>query len=178
MRGDIAVGVKALRFSLRLKKLGTESLFLSLVIDAHEGQYVVTADVVGAFLLADMEEFTVVKIDGSMVSYLVRANPSKFASFVTYEKGRKAINLKLKKALYGCMESSLLWWKLLTSTLIEKMRFELNPYDLCVVNKVVNGNQLTVLWYVDDLKTSHIEQGVVEDTIKKLEGFFGTLTRR
>ena len=55
--------------------VGTESLFLSLVIDAHEGRYVVTADAIGAFLLANMEEFTVVKIDGPMVSYLVRVNP-------------------------------------------------------------------------------------------------------
>ena len=74
------------------------------------------------------------------------------------------------------MQSSLLWWKLLTSTLIEKMGFEFNPYDLCVANKIVNGTQLTVLWYVDDLKIPHAEKEVVEDTVKKLEGFFGTLT--
>ena len=156
--------------------VGTESLFLSLVIDAHEGRYVVTADVVETFLLADMVEFTVVKIDGPMVTYLVRANPSKFGPFVEYEKGRKVIFLKLKKALYGCIQSSLLWWKLLTTTLIEKMGFTLNPYDLCVANKMVNGSQLTVLWYVDDLKISHVEEQVVLDTVKQLEGFFGTLT--
>ena len=156
--------------------VGTESLFLSLVIDAHEGRYVVTADVVGAFLLADMDEFTVVKIDGPMVTYLVKANPSKFASFVTYERGRKAIYLKLKKALYGCVKSSLLWWKLLTYTLVEKLGFILNPYDLCVANKTVNGNQLTILWYVDDLKISHVEKKVVMDTVKQLEDCFGTLT--
>ena len=111
-----------------------------------------------------------------MVTYLVRANPSKFGPYVEYEKGRKVIYLKLKKALYGCMQSSLLWWKLLTSTLVEKMGFVLNPYDLCVANKTVNGNQLTILWYVDDLKISHIEKQVVLNTIKQLEEYFGNLT--
>lgn len=74
------------------------------------------------------------------------------------------------------MQSSLLWWKLLTSTLVEKMGFVLNPYDLCVANKTVNGNQLTILWYVDDLKISHIEKQVVLNTIKQLEEYFGNLT--
>ena len=149
---------------------------MSLVIDAHEGRYVVTADVVGAFLLADMEEFTVVKIDGPMISYLVRANPSQFEPYVIYENGRKAIYLKLKKGLYGCVQSSLLWWKLLTATLVEKMGFTLNPYGMCVANKTVNNSQLTILWYVDDLKISHMEKEVVEDTIKQLEACFGKLT--
>lgn len=130
----------------------------------------------GDFLLADMEEFTIVKIDGPMVSYLVRANPSKFESFVTYGGSRRVIYLKLKKALYGCVQSSLLWWKLPATTLIEKMDFALNPYDLCVANKMVNGSQLTVLWYVNDLKISHVDENVAKDTKKQLEDHFGTLT--
>jgi len=30
-----------------------------------------------------------------------------------------------------------------------------NPYDLCVSNKEVDGKQMTVVWHVDDLKASH-----------------------
>lgn len=56
------------------------------------------------------------------------------------------------------------------------MGFTLNPYDMCVANKIVNDNQLTILWYVDDLKISHVEKQIVEDTVKELEGHFGTLT--
>jgi hypothetical protein len=33
--------------------------------------------------------------------------------------------------------------------------FELNPYDPCVANKMVNGHQLTICWHVDDLFIGH-----------------------
>ena len=42
------------------------------------------------------------------------------------------------------------------------MGFKLNPYDLCVANKMVNGRQLTVGWYVDDVKMSHKEDEVLD----------------
>ena len=35
---------------------------------------------------------------------------------------------------------------------------------------------MTVLWYVDDLKVSHVNKKVVDKVIKQLEGFFGQLT--
>ena len=38
---------------------------------------------------------------------------------------------------------------------MEKQGFEVNPYDPCVANKKVNGEQMTVTWHVDDLKVSH-----------------------
>ena len=78
--------------------------------------------IAGTFLKATMDEFVLVKIDGEMVDYLVRANPSKYSKFVSMQNGKKTIYLRLKRALYGCVKSSLLWWKLLTKTLTEKMR--------------------------------------------------------
>ena len=44
---------------------------------------------------------------------------------------------------------------------LKSIGFELNPYDLCVANKIVDSAQLTVLWHVDDLKVSHVDAGVV-----------------
>ena len=35
------------------------------------------------------------------------------------------------------------------------MGFKINPYDPCVLNKMVNGHQMTIYWHVDDLKVSH-----------------------
>ena len=48
----------------------------------------------------------------------------------------------------------------------------LNPYEPCVANKMVKGKQSTVLWYVGDVKVSHVEQSVVDGTIKFLESNF------
>ena len=46
------------------------------------------------------------------------------------------------------------------------MGFELNPYDMCVANAMINGKQCTIVWYVDDNKISHVDPNVVTDIIK------------
>ena len=44
---------------------------------------------------------------------------------------------------------------------IESDGFMLNPYDLCVVNKVVDEKQMMVCWHVYDLKVSHCDPAQV-----------------
>ena len=61
----------------------------------------------------------------------------------------------------------LLFWRDLTSEL-KKWGFELNPYDTCVANKTINNKQCTILWHVNDLKISHVEEAVVKDMISRL----------
>ena len=53
------------------------------------------------------------------------------------------------------MKSALLFYRKLISEL-KGMGFEVNPYDPCVVNKMVNGSQMPMKWHVDDLMISHI----------------------
>lgn len=38
---------------------------------------------------------------------------------------------------------------------MESIGFKVNPYDPCVANQMMNGTQHTVVWHVDDLKSSH-----------------------
>ena len=45
------------------------------------------------------------------------------------------------------------------------MGFIINQYDKCVVNKIVNGKQYTTMWYVDDIKVSHVELGVLDSVL-------------
>jgi ketopantoate hydroxymethyltransferase len=56
------------------------------------------------------------------------------------------------------------------------MGFELNPYDACVANKMINGKQCSIVWYVDDNKISHVDKDVVTQVIKKIEESFGKMT--
>ena len=58
---------------------------------------------------------------------------------------------------------------------LKQMEFELNPYDPCVANKVVNGNQLTVCWHVDDLLMTHAEEEVIRELVGGLEKTYGKL---
>ena len=68
-----------------------------------------------------------------------------FEQFVTIEKGKRVLYVQLDKALYGCVQSALLWYELHSSTL-KHMGFTLNPYDLCVVNAQIENKQCTILW--------------------------------
>ena len=56
------------------------------------------------------------------------------------------------------------------------MGFTLNNHDQCVANKMIEGSQCTIVWYVDDNKISHVNSKVVDDIIKKLEEKFGKMT--
>jgi hypothetical protein len=63
------------------------------------------------------------------------------------------------KALYRMLISSILYYKKFRKD-IESIGFEVDPYDICVANRKVNGKQQTVTWHVDDLKSSHIDSRV------------------
>ncbi len=62
------------------------------------------------------------------------------------------------------MVALLLYYKKFVKSLKSK-GFKLNPYDPCVANKQVDGEQLTVCFHVDDCKILHISPKVVSNTI-------------
>jgi hypothetical protein len=154
--------------------VSTDALMLSLMVDAKERRDVATADVVGAYLLADMDEYVLLKLSGESVDLMCKVN-KKYASFVVIEKGKRVLYLQLLKALYGCVRSALLWYELFSGTL-KGMGFELNPYDPCVANKMIEGSQCTIAWYVDDNKISHVKSSVVTTVIAQIEEKFGKMT--
>ena len=53
---------------------------------------------------------------------------------------------------------------------------KINPYDTCVVNKMIEEIQCTILWHVDDIKVSHKNEEVVDNILRQLEKVFGKLT--
>jgi hypothetical protein len=59
---------------------------------------------------------------------------------------------------------------------LKGMGFELNPYDTCVTNKNIDGQQCTIAWYVDDTKISQDSNKVVTRVIRKIKKRFGKMT--
>ncbi len=80
--------------------VATESLMLSCVIDAKERRTVVTADIPGAFMQADMDELVHMKLQGKMAELLVILEPKLYQKYVQVEKGKQVVYVELKKALY------------------------------------------------------------------------------
>ena len=80
---------------------------------------------------------------------------------------------ELNKALYGTLQAALLFWRNLSGFLVEKLGFEGNPYDFCVVNKIINGSQCTIGWHVHDLKISHVDGKVNQYILETLQEEYG-----
>jgi len=134
---------------------------------------VAVTDIPGAFLHADMEDDVHMLLEGTIAELIVKLDPTLYRKYIWENKqGKPMLYVKLRKALYGTLQAALLFWRLLSDTLIG-WGFKLNEYDKCVANKTINGKQCTIIWHVDDLKISHVEQKVVNDIIKRLEDKFG-----
>jgi hypothetical protein len=108
-----------------------------------------------------------------MVELLSRVDPNKYQTFMLEEKGKKVLYAKLQKALYGTLQAALLFWEHQTKFLTEELGFTVNPYDRCIINKVIKGKQCTIIWYVGHLKLSHVRQTVLKDIAKKLNSKYG-----
>ena len=63
------------------------------------------------------------------------------------------------KALYGMLVPSLLYYKKFRKD-IKAEGYQINPYDPCVANKIIDGEQHTLVWHVDNVKASHINLSV------------------
>jgi len=148
----------------------TTGLMASLIIDAYERRAVAIFDVPGAYLHADMPEdkFVLLKLEGVFVDIMSRILARRM------ENGKKVLYLRILKALYGCIESALLWYKLYVKVL-KGMGYEINPYDRCIANKMIDGKQCTIAWYVDDNKASHDSEDILIDLIADIEKHFGKL---
>ena len=148
-------------------------MFLTAVVDAWESQKVVVLDVPGAFMQVDMDELVHVWFEGERVDKLLEIDQDLYTSYVTEEKGKKVMYVELLKALYGTLWAARLFWEKLQPKLVNDWGFTPNRYDSCIVNKKVNGKQLTMAWHVDDLKVSHEEDTVLDEFIGMMEEELG-----
>jgi hypothetical protein len=155
-----------------LPTVATESLILSCVVDAIEGRDVATCDIPGAFMQSDMKGKVIMKLEGVMAEVIIKIDTKLYSKYVKKENGKDVIDVILTKALYGMLQAALLFWQNL-STEMKKWGFEINPYDFCVANKTIDGQQCTVVWHVNDLKISHIDAKTVTTILNLLDGKYG-----
>ena len=153
--------------------VSTEAVFLTAVIDAMEGRNVVVLDVPGAFTQADIDELVHIRFTGAMVTLLLEIDYDMYKEYVVVEKGERVMYMELLKALYGTLRAARLFSQKLSKQLIDEWGFTPNKYDDCVVNKMINGQQMTVVWHVDDLKVSHVDASEVEKFVQRMEATFG-----
>ena len=155
-----------------------EGLFLTTVIDAKEQRDMMSCDIPNAFIQANApklegDEKIIMKITGVLVDMLVQIAPEIYGSYVVYEHGKKVLYVEVLKALYGMLQSSLLWYAKFRADL-EKEGFEFNAYDPCVANRMINGEQHTIRYHVDDVLSSHMHPEVNDKFLKWLNKKYGS----
>ena len=156
--------------------LAVESLMALLVIFAHEKRDVAVFDVPGAYLHADLphDKFVLLKIEGQFVDIMVDVNPE-FKEDVRFENGKKVLYVQILKALYGMIESALLWYELY-STVLKEEGFEINKIDKCIAQKYIDSKPCTIGWYVDDNIVGHMDTEVITELLSRIEAKFPGLT--
>jgi Reverse transcriptase (RNA-dependent DNA polymerase) len=148
------------------------SVLMGAAVAAHKGQHVMALDHKSAYLNAAMtgpDVFMLLTPDVSSLLMELRPETQPFL------RPDKKIAVRLKKALYGCLQSALLWYNELSST-IERMGFQKNLYDPCSYRRVKNNIECTVLVYVDDLLMMSDTTAALHEVAAGLKSKYGGIT--
>ena len=83
-----------------------------ILINAFENRDVAIFDVPGAYLFADLDDkFALLKIEGDFVKIMCNVSPD-FVEDIVYENEKPVLYVQILKALYGMVESALLWYSI------------------------------------------------------------------
>ena len=150
------------------------SVLIVCAIAALEKRKTATVDIGGAYLNADMMTCIIVHmmLDKRMSAMLLEIDES-YRKYLT-PKGELCV--RLDKALYGCVESALMWHKHLTATLKE-IGFIQNETDPCLYNmRNSDGLQCTAVAHVDDLLVTCEDENTIQTVMDHLEHKYKTIS--
>ena len=57
------------------------------------------------------------------------------------------------------------------------MGYQRNEYDWCIMNKIIDNKQCTIIWHVDDLKTSNVDPAVVSSVLADIDAEYGDIAK-
>ena len=135
---------KAIYENLNSPTVATVSVFCMLAMAARERRLMSTVDVGSAYLNADLDSSVIMMLDTPLATLLAAVWPE----LALDNRGRGYV--KLRKALYGCVQSAKLWYESLKGEL-DAQGYSVNSADPCVFTKTVDGVQSTLLVHVDDI---------------------------
>ena len=154
-----------------------DAILLTAIVEAEEERDVTTIDIPNAFIQTELPkvvkgERVMMKLAGEVVDLLLTIDCKRYAPFVIYEKGKKVLYVEILRAIYGMLNSAILFYKKWRKD-VESCGFKVNDYEPCVANKKINGKWLTITWHVDDLKASHKDTKVVDWFIEWVDNKYG-----
>lgn len=155
--------------------VSTTAVFIVAALAAAQGRAVATIDFPGAFLnsvLPDDEPPVYMRLNKYETQVLVAIDPS-YKEFVT-EQGTCIV--RLKKALYGCIQSARLWYQMLAKDL-HALGYKENEQDMCVFNRIESdGTQSTLVLHVDDMMITASTEEHVNMIIQQISEKYNNLS--
>ena len=92
----------------------TKGLLTTCVIEAKQGRDVMTLDIPNAFVqtsLPESNEQIIMKFNGRLLDIMMQGFPHVYKQYVQMENKTKTLYVVMKKALYGMMMLSLLFYR-------------------------------------------------------------------
>jgi len=136
----------------------TQSVFVSLNEAATERRNISTIDVKGAYLNANLKDVTVhIRMQKDLVKVLIDLYPH----YQPFVRADGSMILRVKKALYGLIESAMLWYENLKSTLLSLGYVNLESDQGMFIRTTPLGRS-TICVHVDDLliTSTHISHDI------------------
>ena len=131
-------------------------------------------DIAGAFLNADTGKGVPVymRLDRTMTGFITDID----AGYKKYLDAGGGVIVRLRKALYGCVESAGLWYENLRSTM-STLGYIRNECDRCVFNRIgPDGHQCTAAVHVDDLLIMSKSKAALTHLVNGLRSKYGAIT--
>lgn len=87
------------------------------------------------------------RLEGVTADIMVQITPDVHGPYLFKDDHSKSVLIiHHTKAIYECVKSFMLFWKLLTHV-PKHEGFQPNLYNPCIMNKVINGKQCTTLFH-------------------------------
>ena len=148
--------------------VSTQGAFMIAGIAASENRAVATVDFPGAFLNSEVPDDSppiFVKLGKFESRVLCKIDP-KYKEFLRKDG---TMVVRLKRALYGCVESARLWYDKLCRDL-EAIGYKKNSADICIFNRIEpDGKQTTLTIHVDDMMITASSEECIDEIIEQLE---------
>ena len=147
----------------------TSAILIVAQLAAAERRHIISLDIGSAYLNAkmpkdDTNKLVFMAIAPTIADILIDLDPD----YKKFQRSNGSVIVELDQALYGCIESALLWYKELSSFL-GSIGFSPNPYEKCILNKEQSGHQTTIAIYVDDLLITSTKLHYAEEVVAALE---------
>ena len=85
---------------------------------------------------------TFMVLRGELAELVEPDNPKLYRKYITVNKNRKILYMRLQRAVYETLQAALLFYQKLVNQLAG-VDFKLDPYNPCVCKKVVGKKQMT-----------------------------------